>query len=319
MHKGTCARTGIQAWLLALVVGLLAAHAHAASYGGQAAPLFRYALGARSLSMGGAVASLASDAGTALVNPTGAAYSEDGVAGINALTLPMDRRIYTLGFAKQLDRVAGVSINWVHGRVDDLQGYDSDGNATGSLAYSENVLALSFARRIKQFALGVSAKYYRLETGDEVTSGWGFDFGGSAIVTPSLRLGASARNLIGDVQWNTDTASGQLQTDETVPRTLTAGASWMLPFAPLTAAADYEHVRHEGQYANIGLSWHGIEQLFLRAGYRWLPLGSGSHDGSFTAGASLNLEPSRGRLSFDYAIVDDPFGLVHTVGVRYAL
>ena len=305
---------------LALLVSVfLAGTAAAESFGGQAAPLSRYAGDARSLSMGNAVVSLANDPGTILVNPTGAAYSEKGVAAGNVLVLPMDRRIYTIGYAKQLDRVAGISVNWVHGSVDNVKGYDSSGDPVGDLSNSENMLVMTFARKIQRFSLGVSAKYYRMELSSIVTSGWGFDLGASTIVTPSIRLGAAARNLLGNVRWDTDTSTGQLQTEETVPRTFVVGGSYMLPSATMAFAVDYERIRDEGQYINLGFSWHGFDALFLRAGYRWLPLDSGSHDGQFTAGASVNINPGSGRLSFDYAVLDDPFGLVHTVGLRYAL
>ena len=302
----------------ALTALFLTASAHAAS-GGQAAALTRFCAGAQPMSMGGAVVSLAHDPATILYNPSGAAYTQTGSITTSYSLLPMGRRNGLIGYGRQLDQYAGFSVAWTHSTVNGVTSYDSDGNAVGELDNSENLIAVSFARKINWFALGVSAKWYRLLLNEQSITGWAFDLGATAAPTPEFRVGFAVRDLIGTFDWNEGQTSTSYDNKDEVPVSISLGASYLAVPLRTTFAANYEHVANEGQYVHFGASVFVVDQLVLRAGYRWLPIGSASHDGGMTAGVSFSTGVGPSRLYIDYSILDDLFGMVHSIGLRYSI
>ena len=301
------------------MAALLSQTAWAGSSGGQSAPLSRYCAGTQPLSVGGAVVSLATDPATILVNPSGAAYSRDGNFVANYTMLPMDRSIGFLGYSRQMDQFAGFSLSWVHSGVDGVKAYDADGNRAGDLDNSENLIAASFARRINWVSLGVSAKWYRIALDEESASAWAFDFGVTATPLVGLRIGAAVRDLIGTLDWNEGQTSTTYPNKTDVPMTLAVGTSYLYFPLRTTFAVDYERTEGEGQYLHGGASVHVTDQFRLRAGYRWLPIGSAAHEGGLTAGASFAIEVGASRLFVDYSILNDVFGMVHSIGLRYSV
>jgi hypothetical protein len=287
------------------------------SYGGQAAALTRCGAGARVQSMGGAVVSLAYDPATVLVNPSGATFAGKGTVTLGHSRLSEDRRINVIGFSRQIDKQAGFSFVWVNAGVDDVPGFDLDGNPTGTLDNSENSITTTFARRFGWFAAGVSARWYRFQLDTRSTTGWAFDFGVTVLPMRNLRLGAALRDVVGDVTWNTTTATGQLQRKESVPKSASLGASYKIDEIRTTIATDYEWVDREGQYLHTGASFAASRMLTLRGGYRWLPIGSSAREGTLTAGISLNFGLGAGGMIIDYAVMNERLGVVQSFGLRF--
>lgn len=304
--------------LLLSLCGALATDAFG-GYGGRAGALYRFGLGTRPLGFGGAVVSLAHDPATILVNPAGAAFSGSGALVGSHTRMALDRSINVLGYARQIDANAGVGFAWVNAGVDDVPAFDGDGNRGGMLDNGENTIVLTFANRFGWVAGGVSAKWYRYRLADRTTSGWTLDIG--FITTPfyGLRLGAAMRDPVGALIWSTEREEGQFRTEDAFPRTITAGASYHLALIRTTFAADYENVAGEGNYLHVGASWEALDRLRLRAGYRWIELTDSAHEPTFTAGVTLSTDFGDSRVSFDYAVLSEPLGLVHSVGVRLGM
>ncbi len=298
------------------VCGLLASDA-LGGYGGRAGALYRFGLGARPLGFGGAVVSLAHDPATILVNPAGAAFSGKGSLVGSHTLMPLDRSINILGLARQIDANAGVSFAWVNAGVDGVPGFDGDGNPTGTLENSENTFVVTFANRFGWIAGAASAKWYHYRLADRTTSGWTLDVGLMATIPlTGVRVGLAMRDPVGALIWNTEREQGQFRTEDSFPRTITAGASYEVAPIRTTVAADYESVEHEGEYLHVGISWEAMDRLRLRAGYRWIGLADSAHDRTFTAGVTVTTNFGDSRVSFDYAVLSEPLGLVHSLGIR---
>jgi len=290
-----------------------------ASYGGHAGALSRVGFGARTLGFGGAVVSLAHDPASILVNPAGAAYSGGGIIVGSHTFMSLDRSINVLGFARRIDPHAGFSFAWVNSGVGAVPGYDADGNPTGTLDNTENAIALTFGNRLGWLAAGVSAKWFQYRLDSRTSSGWTFDLGLLATPYPGLSFGASVRDLVGSLIWSTDVANGTLRTEDGFPLVVTAGASYRVDPLRTTVASDFESVEGEGEYLHFGASWQPADWLRLRAGYRWLNIGKGAHQATPTAGLSVVTGFGDGFVSFDYAVLGEPLGLVHSLGVELRL
>ena len=312
--------------LLLAIFALAAAAASSAnaakSSGGHAGALYRFGLGTRTLGFAGAVVSLAHDPTTVLVNPAGAAFGGRGALIGSHTSMALDRSINVLGFGRQLDPRAGFSIAWVNAGVDGLVGYDGNGNVTGTLDDSENTIAMSFGSRFGRVAAGVTAKWYRYHLSTRSSSGWAFDAGFMAEPFSGFRVGAAIRDLVGKLVWTTNREEGQIPIEDAFPTTLAAGVSYQILPLRTSVAADYERVQEEGEYLHFGVSWQVVRQLRLRAGYRWLGVRASAHKATPTAGATLTTNLMAigfgdSQVSFDYAVLNEPLGLVHSLGVKF--
>lgn len=289
------------------------------SYGGRAGSLYRFGLGTRPLGFGGAVVSLAHDPATILVNPAGAAFSGSGSLVGSHTWMALDRSINVVGVARQIDANAGISVAWVNAGVDNVPGYDMNGDPTGTLDNGENTVVVTFANRFGPVAAGASAKWYRYRLADHTSSGWTLDVGLMATPLAGVRVGLAMRDLVGALVWTTEREQGQSRTEDTFPRTITVGGSYYAALIRTTFAADYENVDQEGDYLHVGVSWKVVEPVHLRAGYRWIELTESAHDPTFTAGLTVTTDFGDSQVSFDYGVLDEPLGLVHSLGIRLGM
>jgi hypothetical protein len=291
-----------------------------AGVGGQAAPLYRFGAGTHVLGVGGAVVSLAHDPATTLHNPSGAALTRGGKIVASQTRLPFDRSINVLGFGRQIDPRAGFTITWVNAGVDNVMGYDADGEPQELIENSENALSFAFGTRYNKFVGGVAAKWYRIALDDKSSNNWSLSIGVTILPMEGLRIGASIRDVGDDLSWKDDlTESQQSANSDPFPRTFELGASYTLSAVDVTGAAMYEGVEGEGEYLHLGASWHVVRALTLRAGTRWLNVTESAREPALTAGASVNAEIDYAIVSFDYAVIDDHLGMVHSFGIRFEL
>lgn len=291
--------------------------AHAS--GGHANALYRFGVGANVLGVGGAVVSLASDPASILVNPAGAAYAGRGSFAASHTALAMDRTINLIAMARQLDPRAGFSIAWINSGVQDLIGYDLSGNPTGALQNGDNTIVATFGSRFGPIAGGVSAKWHRIGLNNQHSSGWAFNVGLLASPLPGLSVGASVRDLLGTTVWTTETASGQLRSEDSFPVTLAAGAAYEIERLRTTLAANLEHVDGEGDYLHLGASVGIYEYIRLRAGYRWIGLAQPSRKAALAAGVSVFTGFGDHRIQLDYSVLNESLGVAHSLGMIYAL
>ncbi len=303
-----------------LTIGFATNSLAAEGYGGQARALQRFGAGASALGFGNAVVSLANDPVTFLVNPAGAGFMVAGsLTGATSL-LPHGRTVNVIGFGRRLPPQAGMGFMWINSEVSGVEGYDDDGNATGALTNGENTLVFTFGTRFEWVAFGVNAKWYRHALDQQTSSGWAADLGAMLQVTPDLHIGAAVHDLGGTLRWTTSGNQGQIIVDDEFPTTLTVGASYLVQTGRVTIAADYELIEREGSYANLGMSWQTTRHFRLLAGYRWLGLSSStSHEGTPTFGLEFDTVFGDAILYLNYAAQSDPFGLVHSIGLRMAM
>ena len=308
-------------YILAVAVAALAATSTPATEGtgGQAGALYRYGCGAHVLGLGSAVMTLSHGPVSVLANPSGAAAAGRGSWVASHTRLPMDRSINVLGFARQMDERAGFAVTWVNAGVDGLVRYDADGANTGTLDNSENAVAFTFGTRYKMMLAGVSAKWYRIELDDRSAANWMLSVGVTVNPMPDLRIAGVIRDVGGDLRWNSEAQAGQVQIDDPFPSTSGLGVSYAFRPVSVTAAVNYEKTDRDGEYVHYGVSWAVMQQLRVRAGYRWFAITDGSHEPAITGGATIHTRFGDGTIGFDYAAVQDVFGLVHSIGVRYEL
>jgi hypothetical protein len=312
-----CKNIGIAAFLSLI---LMAGVASGGSNAGMAGAFLRMGLGARALAMG--------DVGVALPGSGyGIYYNAASLAHLQKLTamasysqLALGRRLNFVGFAAPLHPAsvrpgeslsAGLGVGWINSGAGTLDGYDSDGNPSGTFSQSENAFYFSFALRLMdKVSLGFSPTilyntFPKLTPSESLSSTTlGFDAG--ILVNPwrDLYLGAQARHINAKYRWDTGTLLGQsgTVTEDHFPRIYRLGASYDFPFG-LLVAGDFETSDQQDSKMHLGAEYTlpnvSPYSLSLRGGYD-------DQDYAMGLGFGFNLWKVRGQLDYAYQIQSVP-------------
>jgi hypothetical protein len=286
-------------WRNLALIFSMAAPVSAFAQGGYAGAFLRNGLAARSEAMGRAYVAMAEGNEAAFYNPASVAFFPNRELTTSVRVMTLDRTFAYASFGLPIrpapddssGRVmnGGLSLSWIHARVDDISARDFDGEEYATLSNSENAFALSFALQPnKRLALGLTGKVVvnRLpgvtrENGALATSSFGFDFGAMLQPLEGVRLGVAATNVNLKYTWKTEEVYERgTQNIDKFPRGLRAGVAVSRIKPWLTLAADFEKREfrdatiHFGALANVnqlgqlrlGLN-HG--QPAFGAGYRF--------------------------------------------------
>ncbi len=263
-------------WSPLALVFSLAAPISTFAQGGYAGAFLRNGLAARSEAMGRAYVAMAEGNEAAFYNPASVAFFPHRELTTSVRVMTLDRTFAYASFGLPIrpapdsskSRVTngGLSLSWIHARVDDISARDFDGEEYAILSNSENAFNLSFALQPnKRFAIGLTGKVVlnRLpgvtrENGTLSTSSFGFDFGAMLQPVEGVRLGFAATNVNVKYTWKTEEVYERgTQNIDKFPRGLRAGIAVTRLKPWLTLAADVEKRQfrdgtlHLGAIANV--------------------------------------------------------------------
>ncbi|UCD36721.1 MAG: hypothetical protein JSW54_07705 [Fidelibacterota bacterium] len=170
--------------------------------GGYAGAFARVGTDARSVALAGALVADINSGHLALTNPASLVHVQRRELGLSYMALPLDRSLQGLSVAMGLPPTAAAGFSFMRAADDEIQGRNSIGEPTDVLAYSENMLSLSFANRLSDhFSFGLSAKMLIIDLADEGSKGFGIDFGLFYHRPSGFNLALKAQNLTGAYSW----------------------------------------------------------------------------------------------------------------------
>ena len=287
---------------LALALTGTFATAWAAGDDGGTVGVFATGTGNRALAMGGAATAMADGPWGWTWNPAGLAWmSRAGAAVLQGAPDAIGARETQAAVAVPDWRWGALALTWRQFGVDDIDGRDERGAATGTFDDRETEIGLAYGRTVTPaLGLGGSVKLRRHSLAGRSSGGVGVDAGASlrlaALATErtgwwrDLVLGARLANLVQPAM--------RLDRDEVAePTIVSGGVAWQRAAGSsrITLAADVEQVMGTAPHARLGAELGLLGALDLRAGW----------DGqALTAGTALAW---RG-LDVAYAYRDNPLG-----------
>jgi hypothetical protein len=171
----------------------------------------------------------------------------------------------------------------------------------GDDLYKENKISFGYATEIGIIKIGARGNYLQYQVLDFGTKGtYSIDFGGIAIITPQLVIGAQALNI----------SQSNLDADEvtSVPTLLKLGVSYR-PRAYFMLNAEIEKDILKTPMLKLGAEYSFLSKFFLR---------TGMNSGSFQSFYGLGFK----YLSFqwDYALSNHAeMGFSHSISMHYKL
>jgi hypothetical protein len=185
----------------------------------------RMGVGARVIAMGEAGSTVTSDVASGYWNPAGLMRMKDFEVG-TMINVAMDNdRSHNYAALGQRFGFGALAFSWVNARVSDIDGYDDNGNPTGTFADDEHSFALSYANSIGKFSFGFTPKFYLSTMDGETESGYGVDAGAKLDLNQYLEIGVMGRDVYGKFG------------ESEIPYQISAGLA-AYPFAGVTLAAD---------------------------------------------------------------------------------
>lgn len=189
------------------------------------AAFMRMGVGARIIAMGEAGSTVTSDVVSGYWNPAGLTRMKDFEVGTNLNAgLNYDRHHTYASFGNRFG-LGALAISWVNAGVSDIDGFDDNGEPTGTFSNDDNCFALSYANAIGPISIGLTPKFYLSSMDGETETGLGLDAGAQIDVNQYLQVGVMARDIYAKY--------GEV----TVPYQVSAGLA-LYPVLGLTLAAD---------------------------------------------------------------------------------
>jgi hypothetical protein len=146
--------------------------------GGYAGAFARIGTDARSVALAGALVADVNTGQLALTNPASLVHVQRREVGLSYMSLPLDRSLQGLSLALKLPPSAAAGVSYLRAGDDNIQGRNSIGEKTEVLAYTENLVTLSFANRVSNtLSIGLNAKLMFMNLADEESKGFGLDLG----------------------------------------------------------------------------------------------------------------------------------------------
>ena len=190
-----------------------------------------------------------------------------------------------------------------------IDGYDSSGTSTGSLAYGSYTGYAGYAWESGMMKIGLSLAGYNENLATQNYYGGGLNMGVQMAPIPILLIGAMVQNLPGFIQDSASTP-GQMRKLDTIMK-ITIGITTPPPDASLMLLAGIEanldQLATPEIYGNIGIRVKFAKYFSIMAGIR---------NNNFALGFGFNLP----NIKIAYAINQDPLqsGFQHFVDINLA-
>lgn len=274
-----------------------------------AAPYLQFSTSAVGSSYGNAYTSLAEDASATYWNPAGlTAVKTFSFVGMSSMQLGLDRQFNAASLAFDMKRFGAFAISFVQSGVNNIQGYDENGEKTSTFNVVNLVPGVSYAvRPTPELSVGGTIRYIRQNLDVQVDNGYSLDTGiryHTAVSGRALYTGLVVQNLFGKL--------GVTQ----LPQLMRLGVGTNL-MGTFKAGLDYV-IEDLGdsksrKYFNVGVGYEAnMDGIILaaRTGFQ--------NNQDLTAGAGVGMVLGTMQLRIDYAYVTEPSALFtnsHRLGV----
>jgi hypothetical protein len=242
--------------------------------GGMAGAFLQLSYSARAAGMGGAFVGVADDAEGGLINPAGVIILDKKHATASYRKMDLNRKLSFVSYAQNLkDKDAGLSLSWINVGVSEIEGRNSNGMPTGDIQYYENLIAMTFGKRIAQkLLLGVNLKYDQANLANLSANGLGFDFGVLWGENTPYRFGLAVYNVGLSHKWSTgdywvNSGSSGSNTTDRFPVSAKLGGSYRFYQNKILVALDLEKREKQDLLPHAGAEGWANQYLALRAGY----------------------------------------------------
>lgn len=308
------------------VILLLLAALPLQAQNGTAGAFSRLGFGARGQGMGNAMSTVNSGTVSTYYNPALSAFQEGHMLHGSYSFLALGRVLNQVSYTQMLriynkeaniyaaepgvQSISGVSISWTNAGDGEIQGYDSDGFKTEMLSVFENQFAVNFGTRFSdRLAVGFNAKFYYSGLYEGVTSsGFGLDLGILYTVSPSLRIGLVAQELMTKYKWDTSELYGPQSgnsTEDPFARIYRAAVGYTLPNDYGIAAVEVDMI-DDVLLGRLGLEVPVAENIWLRGGVERLDFSDAGIDPRPSFGFSVSQPVAQMRPIIHYAFVLEP-------------
>ena len=188
--------------------------------GGYAGAFLRMPVDARAAALGNSVGGILNDLTGVYENPANIAFLKGKQFISSFQFLSLDRSHSTFGIGTNLPPAAGMSVIWIHAGVDEIEGRNSTNNFTQMYNTSQDAIYTIFGIKISEkISLGATAKILFDKLPGATSSGFGMDFGITIIPVKNLIIGLVAKDISGNVKWNTgDLYIYQMQKEDKIPQ-----------------------------------------------------------------------------------------------------
>ncbi|HYH04663.1 MAG TPA: PorV/PorQ family protein [Bacillota bacterium] len=256
---------------------------------GQAAPVLRFGVGARSFAMGGAYGVIAGDDTATYWNPAGLAELKAPVISTMHSELFLGTTYDYLGGAVPL-QYGGLGVSVLKLDTPGLVLTD------GSIDDASTMAALiGYGFQWAGWNLGATIKYYEQNLPTSAGNGFGLDLGLQKQLTPNYRIGLTLQDLAGsEVNWDTGWT-------EAVPLNIRLGVSYTRERVLLVAEFEKAETFRQNHF---GFELTATDFLKVRGGFR---------GNDFTAGIGL----TKGQATVDYAYCGGELDNTHRLSFSY--
>jgi len=179
--------------------------------GGYAGANLRIGVGARAIALGNTGVAVPVDAFSVYYNPAALASSEKRLVALSYGFLSLDRRQGFISFSMRVPPAAGLSIGWIENGIGNIKSYNSIGEATGDIHYSNNTVLLAFGRKLfSHLLMGATIKimFENINDGtsqfDYNSRGVGFDFGWQYDIRENFIVGYQICDINSKLKANTE-------------------------------------------------------------------------------------------------------------------
>ena len=306
---------------------------------GTAGSFSRLGFGARGQGMGNAMTTVNSGTVSTYYNPALSAFQEGHVLHGSSSFLALDRVLNQVSYTQMLriynkdaniysdepgvQTISGISVTWINAGDAEIQGYDSDGFKTEMLSVFENQFAVNFGTRFSdRLAVGFNAKFYYSGLYDGVTSsGFGLDVGLLYTVSPVLRIGLVAQELLTKYKWDTSDLYGPQYgnaTEDAFARVYRAAVGYTLPDDYGIAAAEVEMI-DDVLLGRLGVEVPVAKNIWLRGGVERLDFSDAGIDPRPSFGFSVAQPVAQLQPVIHYAFILEPVAPSPTHVLSFAL
>ncbi len=277
--------------------------------GGWAGAFLQLSWSARVAGMGSAFVGVADDAEGGLFNPAGSIILEKRHFTASHRFMTLDRRMNFVSFIRGINKDAGLGVSWINVGVGEIEQRNSNGELIGNIRDFENLIALTFAKRIgKEILMGVNIKYDQHTIANVSANGLGFDFGVMWGENKPYRVGAVVQNVGLNHRWSTgdfwnkpeNGILGGSTTKDEFPLIAKLGGSYRLYQNRVLVALDLEKTEQQSFLIHAGGEGWVNQYLALRAGF---------NRDNFTLGAGIKYKWEKYAATLNYAFLPGTSGL----------
>lgn len=252
----------------------------------------------RSSAMGSMRGGLRGDAFAASHNPAGLGYVQQSDAAFTHVDIFEGVSYNHASMVSPIDEESSWGLGYTgidygnQSRTEVGSGGSSDPRrGLGNFGADDYSFGLSYGRELLQRQrLGAHLKYVGTQIAGFDDSTFSFDMGWAYQVSPTLKVGVSGKNLIGNLQLN--------EKSDPLPRTYDLGMTWHKTMKTMSVELNFHGALPEDAdaFMSVGGEWGWRDTLFLRAGYN----GEKEVDEGLTFGGGLQWR----KFGIDYSFED---------------